>query len=169
LTDQSFLYSQLLQLFHLSFLYFSRSTFFLNLSDYLVSFLISPCHHFSTMAALFKAHSSLESVSCCFPPIFQRILPLSQAMTLPQPRHTQSEGVYAAISVRDIVNIPSSIKKTLIHRRISLNSLPLVSFLKIASAHKKYRSFLAANSIIYPSNVVLTQKSIARMTGQSNL
>jgi hypothetical protein len=89
-------------------------------------------------------------------------------MTLPQPRPTPSEGVYAAISVGDIVNIPSSIKKTLIHRGISLNSLPLASFLKIASAHEKYWWFSAANSIIYPSNVVLTQKSIARVTGQSS-
>jgi hypothetical protein len=90
-------------------------------------------------------------------------------MTLTPPHPTPSEGVYAAISVGDIVNIPSSIKKTLIHRGISLNSLPLASFLKTTSAHEKYWWFSAANSMIYPSNVVLTQKSTARVTGQSNL
>jgi len=47
------------------------------------------------------------------------------------------EGVYAAISVGSIINIPSSIKKTLIHMGISLNSLPLAYFLKSASAHEK--------------------------------
>jgi hypothetical protein len=119
------------------------------------------------MVALFKARSSLESVSFFFPPIFQRTLPLSQAMTLLQP--TPSEDVYDAILVRDIVNIPSFIKKTLIHRGIYLNSLPLASFLKIAYAREKYWWFSAANLIIYPSTVVLTQKSITRMTGQSSL
>jgi hypothetical protein len=64
--------------------------------------------------------------------------PLSQAMIPPQTNPTPSEGVYVAISVRDIVSISSSIKKTLIHRGISLKSIPLASFLKYASAGEKY-------------------------------
>jgi hypothetical protein len=76
-------------------------------------------------------------------------------MTPPQTLPTRRKGVFVAISVRDIVNIPSSIKKTLIHRGLSLKSLPLASFLKSASSHEKYWWFLATNSIMYPSNVVL--------------
>jgi hypothetical protein len=59
-------------------------------------------------------------------------------MNLTPPHPTPSEGVYVSISVGDIINIPSSTKKSLIHRRISLNNLPLASFLKIASNHEKY-------------------------------
>jgi hypothetical protein len=90
------------------------------------------------MEALFKDFSSLESISDCFPTICQRTLPLSHAMTLTPPHPTPSEGVYAAISIEDIFNIPSSIKKTLIHGGIYLNKLPLASFLKIAFARQKY-------------------------------
>jgi hypothetical protein len=121
------------------------------------------------MVDLFKSHSSLESLSCCFPPIFQRTLPLSHAMTLTPSRPTPSKGVYVVISVGDIINIPSSIKKALIHRWISLNSLPLAPFLKISSAHEKEWWFSAENLIMYPSSVVLTQKSTSSMTGQSSL
>jgi hypothetical protein len=73
------------------------------------------------------------------------------------PSHpTPRKGVYVAISVRNIINIPSSTKKVLIHRGISLKILPLVTFLKISSAHKKDWWFSAANSIMYPSIMVLT-------------
>jgi hypothetical protein len=58
-------------------------------------------------------------------------------MMLPQPLPTPSEDVYVAITVGDIVSIPSSIKKTLIHRGISLNNLPLDYFLKSTYAHEK--------------------------------
>jgi hypothetical protein len=129
---------------------------FVNFSDYLATFLIFPCHLFSTMKALLKARSSLKSVSCCCPPICQRTLPLSHSMTLTLPCLTPREGVYVASLVEDIVNIRSSIKKTLIHGGISLNSLPLAYFLKTASDHEKYWCFLARNLMIYPSNVVLT-------------
>jgi hypothetical protein len=100
-------------------------------------------------------------------PIHQIPLPLSQAMNPPQPCPTQREGVYASISVGEIVSIPSSIKKNLIHRRISLNSLPLASFLKYSYASEKYWWFSIVNAIMYPSKVVLTQKSIAHATRQS--
>jgi hypothetical protein len=59
-------------------------------------------------------------------------------MTPPQNDPTPRKGVYASISVRDMFNIPSSIKKTLIPRGISLNSLPLVYFLKYTSSLEKY-------------------------------
>jgi hypothetical protein len=121
------------------------------------------------MEDLFKALSSLESISCFLPIICQRTLPLSHSMTLTLSRPTPRKDVYVAISVGDIINIPSSIKKTLIHWEISLNSLPLAPFLKISSVHEKDWWFSATNSIMYPSSVVLTQKSIAPVTGQSNL
>jgi hypothetical protein len=104
-----------------------------------------------------------------FPPHLSKNPSPFSSMTLTPSRPTPSEGVYAAISVGDIINIPSSTKKALIHRGISLNSLPLVPFLKISSTHEKYWWFSAANSIMYPSIVVLTQKSTARVTGQSSL
>jgi len=142
---------------------------FLNFSDYLATFLILSLHHFSTMVALFKAFSSLESISCCFPHIFQRTLPLSHAMTLTPSHPTPREGVYASILVEYIINIPSCINKYLIHKGISLNILPLATLLKISFAHKKYWWFSAANLIMYPFSMVLTQKSIACVTGQFNL
>jgi hypothetical protein len=58
-------------------------------------------------------------------------------MNPPQTFPTPSEGVYASISIGDIVIIHSSIKKTLIHEGISLNSLSLASFLKSASGGEK--------------------------------
>jgi hypothetical protein len=79
------------------------------------------------------------------------------------------QHVYAAISVGDIINIPSSIKKTLIHRGISLKSLPLALFLKISSTREKDWWFSATNSIMYPSSMVLTHKSTGRVAGQWNL
>jgi hypothetical protein len=72
------------------------------------------------------------------PPFVKERSPLSQAMIPPQTDPTPSEGVYIAILVGDIITIPSSIKKTLIHKGISLNSLPLASFLKSSSTHEKY-------------------------------
>jgi len=102
------------------------------------------------------------------PPFVKEPSPLSQAMNPPQNHPTPREGVYNVISVGEIVNIPSSIKKTLIHRGISLNSLPSVSFLKYSFAHEKYWWFLAAKLIMYPSNFVLTHKLIAHVTGRSS-
>jgi hypothetical protein len=157
------------QFFHLSFLNFSDPPSFLNFSNYLVAFLILSHHHFSTIVALFKARSSLKSISYCFHSIFQRTLPLSNAMTITLSHPTTREGVYTAISVRGIINIPSSTKKSLIHRGISLNSLSLAPFLKISSAYEKDWWFSATNSIMYPSIMVLTHKSTARVTGKSSL
>jgi hypothetical protein len=134
-----------------------------------VAFLIFPQHHFSTMAALYKACSSLEFISCFSPPIVKESFPSLYSMTLTPSHPTPREGVYAAISVRDIINIPSSTKKYLIHRGISLTSLPLAPFLKISSPCEKDWWFSAANSIMYRSIMMVTQKSMALMTGESNL
>jgi hypothetical protein len=90
-------------------------------------------------------------------------------MTLTPSHPTPNEGVYAAISIEDIINIRSSIKKTLIDLGIPLNSVPLAPFLKISAAHEKDWWFSAANLIMYPSSVVLTHKSTARVTGKSSL
>jgi len=90
-------------------------------------------------------------------------------MSLTPSHPTPREDVYVSISDGDIINIPSSTKKALIHKGISLNNIPLAFFLKISSACKKYWWFSDANSIRYPYIMVLTQKSTACVTGQSSL
>jgi hypothetical protein len=127
-------------------------------------FLLSLSYH-ATTSQLWKLFSRLTHLLRSFlvsSPICKRTLsPLSGHESTP------SKGVYAAILVGDIVSIPSSIKKTLIQWGISLRSPPLMYFLKYASTHEKYWWFLATNSIMYPSKVVLTQKLIAHVTGRS--
>jgi hypothetical protein len=110
----------------------------LSTTSQIVLFISLSCHDAtSQLWRLSSGLAHLLSPLLVVSPIHQRPLPLSQAMNPPQPCPTQSEGVYASISIGEIVSIPSSIKKTLIHRGISLNSLPFVSFLKYSYASEK--------------------------------
>jgi hypothetical protein len=68
-----------LLIFHNSSIYLSSTspgpTSFHNFSKCFAAFFIFLCHHFSTMAAIFRACSSLDSISCCFPHFSKNPLP----------------------------------------------------------------------------------------------